>query len=687
MPNYLSPAVSTNEIDLTTIIPAVSTSVGAFAGVFQWGPVGVPTLVSSETDFSNRFGYPSTFNGETWFVGSSFLSYSAALLVSRAANTTTSSNTTSALTAIANVGTVANLTAQVVLNVDNYYNAKQNTFDTNVLWVAKYPGSPGNSLRVSVCDSQNAYSSNLVVNSAVATGLLSINAGSSNAMIVVSPQGAGVLTDATSLATSVYSSLSVGDQIYVGNSTIGTQYVKVATLTAPVTVGGNTSVINLTFTTPYRLASNWTGQTVQRYWEFYNNVTGAPGQSTYQATYGNTAANDEVHVVVVDQGGYFSSTAGTVLEVFAGVSRANNAVDNSGNDNYYADVINGGSQYIWFANDRTGAFSATAQTLATSTNNSVLNIQFVGGSDGPNENAVSISDVTNAYNVFNNKETTVISLVLAGKSLGGLYGEQLGNYLIDNIASIRKDCVVFVSPNKSAVVNNKGQELTSILNIANQFRDTSYGVMDSGYKYMYDKYNDVYRWIPLNGDIAGLCAQTDDTNAPWWSPAGYTRGNIKNVIRLAYNPSKPDRDQLYSNRVNPVVTFPGKGTILYGDKTLQAKPSAFDRINVRRLFIVLENAISTAAQYSLFEFNDDFTRSQFRNLVTPYLRSVQGGRGITAFLVKCDTDNNPGSVVDANQFVGDIYIKPARSINWVNLNFIAVGTDVSFSTVVGSFGG
>jgi len=215
--------------------------------------------------------------------------------------------------------------------------------------------------------------------------------------------------------------------------------------------------------------------------------------------------------------------------------------------------------------------------------------------------------------------------------------------------------------------------------------DSSYAVMDSGYKYQYDRYNDIYRWIPLNGDIAGLCARTDQTNDAWWSPAGFNRGQIKNVIKLAYNPRKAERDILYPNGINPVVAFPGQGTILYGDKTLQAKPSAFDRINVRRLFIVLEKAISRAAKYSLFEFNDSFTRAQFKNLVVPYLRSVQGRRGITDFLVVCDDTNNTPQIIDSNQFVGDIYIKPARSINFIQLNFIAVGTGVQFSEVVGKF--
>ena len=234
-------------------------------------------------------------------------------------------------------------------------------------------------------------------------------------------------------------------------------------------------------------------------------------------------------------------------------------------------------------------------------------------------------------------------------------------------------------------INNFGMEADTLVAWRDAISDSSYAVMDSGYKYQYDRYNDIYRWIPLNGDIAGLCARTDQTNDAWWSPAGFNRGQIKNIIKLAYNPRKAERDILYPNGINPVVAFPGQGTILYGDKTLQAKPSAFDRINVRRLFIVLEKAISRAAKYSLFEFNDSFTRAQFKNLVVPYLRSVQGRRGITDFLVVCDDTNNTPQIIDSNQFVGDIYIKPARSINFIQLNFIAVGTGVQFSEVVGKF--
>jgi len=260
----------------------------------------------------------------------------------------------------------------------------------------------------------------------------------------------------------------------------------------------------------------------------------------------------------------------------------------------------------------------------------------------------------------------------------------LFNYIIDNICEVRKDCVVFGSPQKADSVNNK-DAADDIVEFRNVVRSSSYAMMDSGYKYQYDKYNDIYRWVPLNGDVAGLVVRTDDVRDPWFSPGGFNRGQIKNVVKLGYNPRKAFRDVLYKAGVNPVVTFPGQGTVLFGDKTLLAKPSAFDRINVRRLFIVLEKAIATAAKFTLFEFNDEFTRAQFVNLVEPFLRDVQGRRGIYDFRVVCDESNNTGEVIDRNEFIGDIYIKPARSINFIQLNFVAVRTGVEFSEVVGKF--
>jgi hypothetical protein len=459
------------------------------------------------------------------------------------------------------------------------------------------------------------------------------------------------------------------------------------------TLLANTSTLTMTFQDPYRLRENYTSTSIDRYWEFFNVVETTPGQSSYQLANGNTAAQDELHVVVVDDAGGFTGTPGTILEVYKGVSRATDAKNVDGTINYYKDVINQNSQYVWWTADRSGALSATATNLTSTTTSAPSSMLMRFGSDGLSESNATLSILGEAYDLFVSTEDIDISLVLQGKPIGGVTvvdGEtisnyQLANYIIDNICEVRKDCVALISPDKDKVLNNVGREALSLKNWRGALRSTSYAVLDSGYKYQYDRYNDLYRWVPLNGDIAGLCVRTDSTNDAWWSPAGFNRGQIKNIVKLAWNPRKAERDVLYSNGVNPVVTFPGQGTVLFGDKTLQAKPSAFDRINVRRLFIVLEKAISRSAKFSLFEFNDAFTRAQFKNLVTPYLRTIQGRRGITDFLVVCDETNNTPAIIDSNQFVGDIYIKPARSINYIQLNFVAVGTGVQFSEVVGKF--
>jgi len=401
-----------------------------------------------------------------------------------------------------------------------------------------------------------------------------------------------------------------------------------------------------------------------------------------------------MHVVVIDEDGDISGIPGTIMEVWQGLSRATDAKDSDGGAIYYKEVLNQASNWIWFANDSTTAVSNTALNVTSSSATVPLSMSFGFGRDiGAEGSTEHLGDILRAYDLFKSAEDYDISLVLAGKSFGGsnisngrtVVGYQLANYLIDNIAERRKDCVVFCSPDKDDVVNNTSDITEDVVDFRNQLRSSSYAVLDSGYKYMYDKYNDVYRWIPINGDIAGLCAYTDDSRDPWWSPAGFNRGNLKNVVKLAWNPKKAERDILYKNGVNPIVNFPGQGIVMFGDKTLLAKPSAFDRINVRRLFIVLEKAIATAAKFTLFEFNDEFTRASFVNLVTPYLRDVQGRRGITDFTVICDETNNTGEVIDRNEFIGDIYIKPARSINFIQLNFVAVRTGVEFSEVIGNF--
>ena len=693
MPFQVSPGVNFSEIDLTTVTPATSSTEGAIAGVFRWGPVDTKILVDSEATLVSRFGKPTNLNPETFFTAANFLSYGNKLYVTRAANTTSANTSEAAYSAIA--ATDANVASRTTYNVANQLDFETkadagNFSDADVLYIAKWPGKIGNSLKISVCDSNTAYSStlNILANTFVSTNtelsMIEVVTGANSGVVMLANAASVNIANLSAVATTLASQLNVGDVVELGNSSIGRQLLKVVSVGTPTT---NASHAYFTFGLEgtYNLSANLETTTLTRRWEYFNSVDSAPGTSTYQASFGNTAAKDELHVAVVDQDGEFSGVPGTILEVYQGLSRATDAKTVDGATNYYKTVINDTSRYVWMVNDRTTSVSNTALTVVNASNTAPITISFDTGTDGPDEAAVVFGDLSRAYDQYGSAEGVDISLVLTGKSRGGTNGEQMANYLIDNVAESRRDCVVFVSPKKADVVRNIGGEATAVTTFRNSLRSTSYAVLDSGYKYQYDKYNDVYRYIPLNGDTAGLCVRTDDTRDPWFSPAGFNRGQIKNIVKLAYNPNKADRDVLYKAGVNPVVTFPGQGTILFGDKTLLNKPSAFDRINVRRLFIVLEKAISTAAKSMLFEFNDEFTRSQFRNLVEPFLRDVQGRRGITAFKVVCDDSNNTSQIIDSNQFVGDIYIKPAKSINFIQLNFVAVRTGVEFSEIVGNF--
>lgn len=422
-------------------------------------------------------------------------------------------------------------------------------------------------------------------------------------------------------------------------------------------------------------------------WAYKSYFQSAPGTSYYaENTVGNKSANDELHIVVLDQDGLFTGTAGSVLETFGYVSKASDAKSESGEDNYYVDVINSQSKYIWWAGHTQWQYGGgTAWGSATPSGatgfkgaTGVVTQSLVNGKD---DNAPSAGNLQDGYDLFLSETVECDLLISAAADVATV------DHLIGNIAEIRKDCVVFVSPPKAAVVNNAGSEDEDTVTFMGTTlnANSSYAFVDGNWKYQYDRYNDVNRWIPCNGDVAGLCAFTDQVRDPWFSPAGYNRGVLKNVIKLAWNPSRPQRDDLYQIGVNPIIAQPGLGHVLFGDKTALAKPSPFDRINVRRLFIVLEKAISTAAKFSLFELNNTFTRNQFAGAVNPFLRAVQARDGIYDFTVICDETNNTAQVIDSNSFVGDIYIKPARSINFIQLNFVAVGTGVNFSEVVGQF--
>jgi phage tail sheath protein FI len=555
----LSAGVNVSEVDLTTVIPSVATSIGAFAGPFAWGPANEVITISDEVRLASTFGKPNNINYPYWFSAANFLAYTNNLKIVRAVNTAQTRNAT------------AN-TAVLIENEDVYdavyASGSSNTYGT---FAARYAGALGNSIEVSVADS-NTFSS----------------------------------------------------------------------------------------------------------WTYANQFTEAPGTSSYTASQGGS--NDELHVIVIDEDGVITGTQGSILEKYSFVSKASDAKDNSGNSNYYPNVIGAQSQYIYwmdhpFAQGANATWGSTASGKGFANLTSNVTVSLSGGADG----TISTANVITAYDSFDSAESVDIALVISGPANATIATDLI------SMCESRKDCLVFLSPERSDVVNNPGDEVTDTVAYRNTLTSSSYAVLDGNWKYQYDKYNDVYRWVPLNGDIAGLCARTDLERDPWFSPGGLNRGIIKNVIKLAYNPTKTNRDDLYVKGINPVVSFQGEGTVLFGDKTMLSKPSAFDRINVRRLFIVLEKAISRAARFSLFEFNDQFTRAQFVALVEPFLRDVQGRRGITDFRVVCDETNNTGEVIDRNEFVGDIYIKPARSINFIQLNFVAVRTGVSFDEVVGQF--
>lgn len=673
MPFQVSPGVNVSEIDLTTIIPAVATTDAAFVGVFNWGPVDEITLIDSQNVLVNTFGKPDGNTAPYWFSASNFLDYGNKLHLVRVVDSDAANNATETAAA----------SGTLVKNRNDY---DGQTFSTIGKWIARYPGDLGNSIRVSVCDSFNGQFANTstaeTANGAVGSRVVTVTANTNfNVGDIVEFQG-GVTAG----------QYQAGVPASVGSAPSGS-YV--------ITDIPASATNDLRLDRALAVAAN--NHLITRKWEFYNNFDIAPGTSQYAEA--RDASGDEIHIAISDASGLITGTKGTVLEAYPNVSKASDAKNEDGTSNYYVDVINERSKYIWWANhpaagDQEGTnLLVWGNATTPGSTNTFTTIQGGEGRDipwlpdsrtlvaGNNGIVTSDSEFQLGYDNFNNPEEIDISLVIGGPHSGGV-----SRHIIDNIAELRKDCVAFISPDQADVVNQT--DFSTITTNVKNFRLTtdginskssSYGVMDSGWKYQYDKYNDVYRWVPLNPDVAGLCARTDNIRDPWWSPAGLNRGSIKNVTKLAWNPRKAQRDELYKNNINPVVTLPGQGTVLFGDKTLQTKPSAFDRINVRRLFIVLEKAIATAAKFTLFEFNDEFTRSQFRNLVEPFLRDVQGRRGIFDFRVVCDETNNTPEVIDRNEFVGDIYIKPARSINFIQLNFVAVRTGVDFEEIVGRF--
>jgi phage tail sheath protein FI len=646
MPFQLSPGVLVAEKDLTSIIPAVATSTGGFAGVFPWGPVLDPTTISSENQLVARFGKPTDGNATSFFTAANFLSYTNNLLLVR-------------------------------VDTQNHRNAVAIQSGT-VQSVQITSGGTGYTSPVSV-----VFGAPNVPGGVQATGHAVLGATGDIEAIVIDNPGSGYTSAPSITVTGSAGSGFAGNvNIVVGGIKINNEqdytdmYINGAGLVGPFAAKypgalGNSLRIEVADASTFAT------------WTYASEFDSAPGTSTYAHVVGG--ANDELHIIVIDEDGKWTGQRGAILEKFAYVSKASDARRSDGTNNYYRDVINTNSKYLWWMDHPTDV-AASGDSWGTAAENknfkSLANVVGFSLSGGVDDMSATDGQLQTAWSLFANSELYDINLLPTGH-----VSAAVAAYIIQNIAEVRKDCVAFVSPvdtdgsmiqGADAVTKTIAFRTTTPFNV-----NSSYGVLDSGWKYQYDRYNDVYRWVPLNGDIAGLCARTDYTNDAWWSPGGLNRGQIKNVVKLSLNPNKTDRDELYKNGVNPVVSFPGQGTVLFGDKTLLAKPSAFDRINVRRLFIVLEKAIATAAKYQLFEFNDSFTRAQFRSMVEPFLRDVQGRRGVIDFRVKCDETNNTGEVIDRNEFVADIFIKPNRSINFITLNFIAARTGISFDEIGG----
>ena len=562
----VSPGVQVKEIDATSVVPAVSTSIGGFAGSFNWGPVEQVVTVGSEKELAAEFGSPDDNTALYFLTAASFLKYGNALKVVRAAS--------------GHKNATADGTGLLIKNDDDYVNNSYNTGAGTVEeWAAKFPGVLGNSLKVEI-------------------------------------------------------------------------------VTADIT------------------DSNFNS------WQYKGQFDGKPGTSDFALNLGKGASfNDEVHVIVIDEDGLITGNANTVLETFSFMSIGSDAKANDGTSNYYVDVINAGSNYIRWMDHNTSLLSAgSALSGLTSLSGTLTDVVSDSLSGGTDDNAPTTGELATAYDLLEDSETVDVNLLFAVPDANG--ANTIANDLIA-IATARKDCMAFVSP---PIADSQGSSTpaTDVTTFAATLTSSSYASCDSGALYVYDKYNDVYRYIGAAGHVAGLCANTDSVADAWFSPAGVNRGQLLGVTKLAYNPKQADRDTLYKARVNPIVSIPGQGTILFGDKTLLSKPSAFDRINVRRLFTTLEKAISTAAKAQLFEFNDEFTRAQFKNLIEPFLRDVKGRRGLTDFLVVCDSTNNTSQVIDGNEFVADIFVKPARSINFITLNFVATRTGVEFTEIAGT---
>lgn len=632
----VSPSVIVREVDASQTVPGVATAPAAMAGIFKWGPVNDPILITSETQLVDRFGKPTDNNYETFFTASDYLSYANALYVVRADDTSAVADST-----------------DVVLDANNDVDVAASVYGA---FAAKYPGALGNTLEVSWATS-GAYEEAIA-----AVGTIEANAISNNQIDQTFAFNANAVSFEIT-AGEVVATVDVNDVLSVGNDNVGYQELVVtAAALTQVLDEANTAITlyqtqTISFANRYTLAETELNKvSITKKWQ-------------HNAEFGKTPSAGHIHIAVIDKDGDISGAPNTVLEVFENISTTEGAVNAQGATNYYETVIENMSSWVKIAN-----------TAVIGTGNQTENQyeRMTGGTDVSTETTATLASLAFAYDTLKNTNEIDISFVLGGKA------DDLGtrsNYLISNVVDYRKDCVAYISPSKEAVVDEvkTNSKLTNAIAYRNKIQNSSYWFMDSGYKYRYDKFNDKYRWTPLNGDMAGLSSRVD----PWESPAGYRKGIIKNVIKLAFNPSKPQRDQLYSADINPVMSQTGRGIVLFGDKTGLGTNSAFDRLNVRRLFIAVEKSIATAAESFLFEFNDEFTQTQFKNIVDPFLRDIQGRRGIIDYRVVSDSTVNTPEIIDQNKFRASIFIKPARSINVIELTFVATRTGVEFDEIVG----
>ena len=743
--NQSSPGVVIQERDLTTITTQSTANIGVIAAPFEQGPVEEIVDISSERELADVFGKPNDFNYEYWYTAAQFLSYGGVLKTVRVANTALKNavNTGTAPliknfqdyeTNFEEANNTWRWAAKTPGTKGNSIGIFMTDAGADQIAVMTAPGS-GNEHEFVADEAVSAasgaagkvfkYSILLTVDTIVgdftpgASTTINIG-GSEEAVTVLAWDPSNKKLEIGLPSGGVTGILADGQAITQGNNTAAID----TTIERRLYVALNKDSIALKATDAVA-DTNSTSVTVSAVRNEYDereylpgvkwvNVAVRPNTSKWATEAGGY--RDEMHIVVVDIDGKITGTTGALLERFVGVSKASDAKTSVGETNYYVNVVKARSEYIYWGEHETGVFNATGtpadgnwglsanrqfnllrsaagstdypagRTTVGSKNNATYYYRLASGVDYANSGGVytvTNTDVATAYELLEDPESQQIDFILTGPS-GASDAEALAKITsLTNIVEERRDCMLFVSPRRGNIIGlSNAQTITNnIIDFFDTLPSSSYVVFDSGYKYIYDKYNDVYRYIPCNGDVAGLCLQTTEVAEPWFSPAGFQRGTLRNSIKLAYTPNKTQRDRLYSARVNPIVSFPGQGTVLYGDKTAQSFASAFDRINVRRLFLTIERVVSGAAKSQLFEQNDAAQRSLFLNIVEPYMREVQGRRGVTDFLVKCDEDNNPAEAVDRGEFYAEVFVKPTRTINYITLTFTATRTGVAFTEV------